>query len=42
MIKHTHLILLVLVFALFLMCCNTVENYNKLSNNGNKPNNKIV
>ena len=41
MIKHTHLILLVLVFALFLMCCNTVENYNKLSNNGNKPNNKM-
>jgi hypothetical protein len=29
MIKHTHLILLIFVFALFIMCINTVESYKK-------------
>ena len=29
MIKHTHLILLIFVFALFIMCINTVETYKK-------------
>jgi len=28
-IKHTHLILLIFVFALFIMCVNTVETYKK-------------
>uniref|UniRef100_A0A6C0EI71 Uncharacterized protein n=1 Tax=viral metagenome TaxID=1070528 RepID=A0A6C0EI71_9ZZZZ len=26
-IKHTHLILLIFVFTLFIMCCNLFESY---------------
>lgn len=32
MINHTHIILLIFVFGLFIMCVNTVESYKKKEN----------
>ena len=32
---QTHLILLVIVVALFLLCSNTIDTFNKKSNNNN-------